>query len=134
MSVTDAVPAGKTPMLNVVAKDLQEKYRGTFGIETVQELVFDSYTRLAATATVDQWLVLGTEKFTDERLQAMVHAEDHSPKRLPGVLFLCVHNAGAHRWHWAGSDSLRAIERLLGREAPTRNPTSTMTSWPQWPR
>ena len=76
MSVTDAVPAGKTPMLNVVAKDLQEKYRGTFGIETVQELVFDSYTRLAATATVDQWLVLGTEKFTDERLQAMVHAED----------------------------------------------------------
>jgi len=94
MSVTDAVPAGKTPMLNVVAKDLQEKYRGTFGIETVQELVFDSYTRLAATATVDQWLVLGTEKFTDERLQAMVHAEDHSPKRLPGVLFLCVHNAG----------------------------------------
>jgi len=56
--------------------------------------VFDSYTRLAATATVDQWLVLGTEKFTDERLQAMVHAEDHSPKRLPGVLFLCVHNAG----------------------------------------
>jgi len=111
MSVTDAVPAGKTPMLNVVAKDLQEKYRGTFGIETVQELVFDSYTRLAATATVDQWLVLGTEKFTDERLQAMVHAEDHSPKRLPG----CAVPLRPQRW--ALTDGTGLVPTACGRSS-----------------
>ncbi|HEY7946685.1 MAG TPA: arsenate reductase ArsC, partial [Acidimicrobiales bacterium] len=47
-----------------------------------------------ARATVTQWLVVGAERFARERLEALIHAEDHSVKRIPAVLFLCVHNAG----------------------------------------
>ncbi|MHB1785414.1 MAG: hypothetical protein ACYCS7_04580 [Acidimicrobiales bacterium] len=36
-----------------MAIELQERFRGTFGLETVQDLVFDSYVELAKTATVD---------------------------------------------------------------------------------
>jgi len=103
-------------MLNVVAKDLQEKYRGTLASRRSKSCVRQLH-RLAATATVDQWLVLGTEK---SPMSVCKPWSSRGPltKRLPGVLFLCVTTLGAHRWHWAGSDSLRAIERLLGREAP----------------
>ncbi len=88
--LTPSVNAG----LEKVASDLQAKYRGVFGLETVRELVFDSYRRLAATAKVTKWLVIGTERFATQRLDALVHADDRSGDRVPSVLFLCVHNAG----------------------------------------
>ena len=49
---------------------------------------------LASRATVTRWLVVAAERFARERLEALVHAEDQSPKKVPAVLFLCVHNAG----------------------------------------
>lgn len=76
------------------AKDLHEQFRGVFGEETIQALLFSSYAELAATATVDRWLVIGAERFTRQRLQALAHAENHPAGRVPSVLFLCVHNAG----------------------------------------
>jgi protein-tyrosine-phosphatase len=80
--------------LSKVAEDLQAKYRGVFGIETVRELVLDSYEKLAATAKSTKWLVIGAERFATERLDALVHAESRSQDKVPSVLFLCVHNAG----------------------------------------
>jgi arsenate reductase (thioredoxin) len=76
------------------ARDLHEQFRGVFGEETIQALLFSSYAELAAQATIDRWLVLGAERFTRQRLRALVHAESHATGRVPGVLFLCVHNAG----------------------------------------
>jgi protein-tyrosine-phosphatase len=89
-SLAPSVKAG----LAKVANDLQAKYRGVFGLETVRELVYDSYQRLAATAKVTKWLVIGAERFATQRLDALVHAEDRSAGKVPSVLFLCVHNAG----------------------------------------
>ena len=37
------------------AKDLHEQFRGVFGEETIQPLLFSSYAELAATATIDRW-------------------------------------------------------------------------------
>ena len=48
------------------------------------------------------------ERFSEQRLKALIHAEEH-PAKVPGVLFLCVHNAGRSQmalgWfsHLAGS-------------------------------
>ena len=56
-------------------------------------MLIDSYQELAAHATVTRWLVLAAERFARQRLKALVHAESrlHSA---PGVLFVCVRNAG----------------------------------------
>jgi len=80
--------------LNHVVKDLHSKYRGVFGLESIEAFVFDSYDELAKKATVTKWLTLGAEKFAKQRLEALVHMRDNSLKRVPAVLFLCVHNAG----------------------------------------
>jgi protein-tyrosine-phosphatase len=81
-------------ILTRAAADLHGRFQGVFGHETIESVVFDSYARLATQSTVSRWLVVGAEKFAGERLDALVHAEDRSPKKLPAVLFLCVHNAG----------------------------------------
>jgi protein-tyrosine-phosphatase len=80
--------------LDGTVRDLHDKHDGVFGIETIESLVVDSYVKLAATATVTRWLALGTHRLAGERLDALVHAEDHSAHKVPGVLFLCTHNAG----------------------------------------
>jgi protein-tyrosine-phosphatase len=77
-----------------VARDLHKQFRGVFGEETIQALLFSSYAELAARATIDRWLVLGAERFTRQRLRALAHAESRATGRVPSVLFLCVHNAG----------------------------------------
>ena len=94
MSEVDSMTTRNLRMLTRVARDLHDRFRGVFGLETIELLVLDSYTELAARATVTNWLVVGAERFAKDRLEALIHAEDHSAKRVPAVLFLCVHNAG----------------------------------------
>lgn len=80
--------------LRGAARDLHTEFRGIFGQETIEPLLFDSYDELASTSTVTRWLVVGAEGFTRQRLQALAHAESTASDKLPAVLFLCVHNAG----------------------------------------
>ena len=80
--------------LHSAARDLHTEFRGIFGPETIESLLFDSYDELASTATVTRWLVIGAARFARQRLQALAHAESTARPRLPAVLFLCVHNAG----------------------------------------
>lgn len=80
--------------LHSAASDLHTEFRGIFGQETIESLLFDSYDQLAATATVTRWLVVGAERFARQRLQALAHGESTAQGRLPTFLFLCVHNAG----------------------------------------
>jgi protein-tyrosine-phosphatase len=90
----DLIPSGTRSALRNVARDLHHRFEGLFGQETIQDLLEDSYLSLAATATTSRWLVLGTERFALQRLQALIHAETPARGRPPAVLFLCVHNAG----------------------------------------
>ena len=80
--------------LQSAARDLHTEFRGIFGQETIESLVFDSYNELASTATVTRWLVVGAESFARQRLQALAHVQATATGRVPAVLFLCVHNAG----------------------------------------
>jgi arsenate reductase (thioredoxin) len=94
--------------LHSAARDLHVEFRGIFGEETIESLLFDSYAELASAATITKWLVLGAERFARQRLQALAHAES-TAKDKPAVLFLCVHNAGRSQmalgWfkHFAGN-------------------------------
>jgi protein-tyrosine-phosphatase len=80
--------------LHGVARDLHIEFRGIFGEETIEELVLDSYAELVATATVTTWLVIGSERFARQRLQALAQVKAISNEKVPSVLFVCVHNAG----------------------------------------
>lgn len=94
MTDIDLIPAGIRKTLKHVAADLHRHYQGVFGEETIERLLEDSYVSMAATATVHRWLILSTERFARQRLEALIHAETPAQGRTPGVLFLCVHNAG----------------------------------------
>jgi len=108
MSDLVTMTPGQRMALTSAARDLHARFQGVFGPETVEALVLDSFNQLAAKATETNWLVVGAENFARQRLEALVHSEDHSVKKLPAVLFLCVHNAGRSQmalgWfnHFAG--------------------------------
>jgi arsenate reductase len=93
MNEQAVITPGERSALHNVARDLHHKFEGVFGIETIEALVLDSFDELARMATVTRWRVVSAERFAEQRLKALMHAEDHSAK-VPGVLFLCVHNAG----------------------------------------
>ena len=80
--------------LNHVVKHLHTRFHGIFGLESIEAFVFESYDEIARRATVTKWLTVTAEKFALQRLEALAHTRDHSSKRVPAVLFLCVHNAG----------------------------------------
>ncbi len=80
--------------LNHVVKHLHTKFHGIFNLESIEVFVFESYDEIAKRATVTKWLTVTAEKFALQRLEALAHTRDHSMKRIPAVLFLCVHNAG----------------------------------------
>ena len=80
--------------LNHVIRDLDNKYHGIFGHETIEAFVLESYDEIAKRATVTKWLTATAEKFARQRLEALAFIQDGSFKAIPAVLFLCVHNAG----------------------------------------
>ena len=77
-----------------VTSRLEPQYAGTFGPETIERFVHDSLDRLLPTAKIATYLPVLTEKFAKERLNALARVEGMVPNLMPGVLFLCVHNAG----------------------------------------
>ena len=73
---------------------LSAEFGDTFDHGTVELAVSTAYERLATNATTAAFLPLLAERFARQQLQAVVRNKDSSPYRVPGVLFLCVHNAG----------------------------------------
>ncbi|HVU61252.1 MAG TPA: arsenate reductase ArsC [Mycobacteriales bacterium] len=94
MTHTDVITDGVRSSLAGVARDLHRDYDGVFSEPAIETLVETCYLELAKTATVNRWLVLSTENFARQRLDALVHSEAQPSERPPAVLFLCVHNAG----------------------------------------
>jgi len=80
--------------LNHVVTLLHQRYPDVLSRESIAGLVMDSYTRMAARATVTKWLVPFAEKLAKERLDALTLLEEGALKTIPTVLFLCTHNAG----------------------------------------
>ena len=65
-----------------------------FSTDMIEEIVTESYDRLAANATITQFLGNLAEKLARKRLRAIAKLDGSAPDSRPAVLFLCVHNAG----------------------------------------
>lgn len=73
------------------AERLRREFDGRVDIGRVERLLADSLDRLSAGALTTMWLPLLAERLTRDRLRALSRAAGATR---PGVLFLCVHNAG----------------------------------------
>ncbi len=107
-----ALPLDQQHLIRTVAARLEPQFAGTFGPETIERFVNDSLEQLMPTAKVTTFLPVIAEKFARERLRALGKVEGSLPSDVPGVLFLCVHNAGrsqmAAGWlrHLAGDTAM----------------------------
>ena len=90
----DALPLDQQHLVRTSAARLEREFAGKFGRETVERFIADSLEQLVPTATVNTFLPLLTERFARERLNALAKLEHSMSSSTPGVLFLCVHNAG----------------------------------------
>lgn len=78
--------------LNPALRSLKRQFHGTFDDESIEHFLVDSYQRLASISRIPTFLGVLAERFARERMQAMARVDATTNK--PGVLFLCVHNAG----------------------------------------
>lgn len=73
---------------------LQGRFEGRLSTETIERFLTDSLDRLMERATTTTRIVHLAERFAGERLRAMARLQTEPTILNPGVLFLCVHNAG----------------------------------------
>jgi arsenate reductase (thioredoxin) len=76
------------------AARLQRQFDGKLNRETIERFMNCSLETLAERATTSTWVPLLAERFTKDRLRALVRLEADMSGLKPSVLFLCVHNAG----------------------------------------
>ena len=80
--------------LRQAAERLKGAFAGRLNAETIERFLADSFDEISARARLPQWVPLLAERFAKERLRALVRLEAGAEIATPGVLFLCVHNAG----------------------------------------
>ena len=93
-SFVESLPLDQRQVVRRVTAVVQAQFSGTFGPETIERFVVDSLELLLPSAKVTTFLPVLAEKFAKERLRALGKVEGSLPSTVPGVLFLCVHNAG----------------------------------------
>jgi arsenate reductase (thioredoxin) len=72
---------------------LGREFEGNLNFETIERFMEDSVRQLAGRAEHSTWIPLLAERFTRDRLRALVRL-DSAGTTNPSILFLCVHNAG----------------------------------------
>ncbi len=93
-SQISGLPLDQQHLVRRVVTRLEPRFAGTFGPETIERFVTDSLEQLMPTATITTFLPVLAEKFAVQRLTALGKVQGSLPSTTPGVLFLCVHNAG----------------------------------------
>ena len=83
----------RAEMVTHVCRQLSDEFTGVFTPETVQRFVDESFESLSS-SRVQVFVPLFIHRFAKERLHAVAQAEGVILKRVPEVLFVCVHNAG----------------------------------------
>lgn len=93
-------------VLRRAAERLAVRFDGIVNEETVERIVFESYTALARTAKVTTLLPPLAEHFAQDRLLALAQSKGLIDKAVPEVLFVCVQNSGR-------SQMAAAITRMI---------------------
>jgi len=94
-------------VLHRSAERLAAHYDGIVNAETVERMVFESYTALARTAKISVHLPSLAHRFANERLTALAQSRGAIAKTMPEVLYVCVQNSGR-------SQMAAALTRELG--------------------
>ena len=94
-------------VLHRSAEHLATHYAGIVNEETVERVVFESYTALGRTAKISTHLPSLAGRFARERLNALAQSKGLIAKDVPEVLFVCVQNSGR-------SQMAAALLRQLG--------------------
>ncbi len=76
------------------AERLRSQFDGQLNAETIERFMSDSLDFLVPRARTTTWVPLLVERFTRDRLRALLRLEGDVADLAPSVLFLCVHNAG----------------------------------------
>jgi arsenate reductase (thioredoxin) len=80
--------------MRTAATRLQSEFSDTFGVETIERVLYSSYDQIAGRASVPNFLPLLAERFARQRLNALARVDGKISDGKPTVLFLCTHNAG----------------------------------------
>lgn len=81
--------------LESIIERLADRYRGVFSEQTCARAVYESSDRLISQATlIPPFMPTLIERFAKDQLRAAAQVEGLIVKKLPEVLFVCVHNAG----------------------------------------
>ena len=86
--------ASRPDVYTAIVDDLTYSYEGVYSRESVQLAVDQARQRLEAVSTIQTYLPVLVAKDARERLSAAAQAEGRVTKKVPELLFVCVHNAG----------------------------------------
>lgn len=102
------------------ATRLHNQFSGVLNAETIERFLADSLGRLVPRANVTTWIPLLAERFTRDRLRALVRLESNATLLKPSMLFLCVHNAGRSQMAagWARQLSDGQVDVFSGGSEP----------------
>jgi arsenate reductase (thioredoxin) len=95
----------RDPALRDIVSDLAREFSGTFGRQTIERYVVDTWAQFHD-ARIRTYVPALAERFARERLRALAQVEGLLPKSKPEVLFVCVHNAGRSQMAAALTDAL----------------------------
>lgn len=87
-----ALPPIRSDVLLI--EELTHKYSGVFSPESVAAAVRDARAALEPTSRIPSFLPILVARFAREQLLATAQAEGRVTKKVPEILFICVHNAG----------------------------------------
>ncbi len=73
---------------------LHAYHKNQFALETVEKYVFESYELLDASSEIKIYLPSLAERFSQDRLKALLKATNPEVHGALDVLFVCVHNSG----------------------------------------
>lgn len=77
-----------------IAQKLYSVYQSQLSLETVEKFVFESYELLDAKSEVKVYLPSLAERFSRDRLDALLKTQNPELSQTVDVLFVCVHNSG----------------------------------------
>ena len=95
---------------------LHALHKSHFALETVEKYVFESYELLDATSEIKIYLPSLAERFSSDRLKALLKSTNPEAYGALDVLFVCVHNSGRSQMA-AGFTSQLGGDKVVVRSA-----------------
>ncbi|NLJ54336.1 MAG: arsenate reductase ArsC [Intrasporangiaceae bacterium] len=98
----------KDTVVSQLIEDLGYAYKGVFDAESIAETVHAAWDLIEPRATVRDYIPVLVARQAREQLMASAQAEGRVAKKVPELLFVCVHNAGRSQMAAALAEHLSA--------------------------